>query len=932
MATRIQRITSHLTATVGDCHSGVNVVADVHSDTCTTCHSGTPATRDNEMLGAAANGIDGDATQADGTAAGATWGTVTCTTCHNPATYTWEAIHTDTATAVDHSTAVAATTDSTCETCHSGTGSNMQIALNSGVTRAADLLHDNCSTCHTANGALDISKNSTGYVLGTMAAGNCHQCHTDTYFDSHVHGTDSGYISHVVTYAAGTDISQVSNPAPCYNCHDQFNLATWSGILSEHVTGCARCHSYTEPGGETPPTPSEAENYGAMGSRTAATCTTCHQQKLSPDPDSDHGGHSSSAFGWTTGTQASCGTAGCHDWSANPDVVQDIHGGTCSLCHTSSGSRDGGRNGANGNSTLAAGGNLDDACTVCHTSGEFHGLAASDVSTRHNNLGDSTGEAATYTGKLSGAYGGLKVTTYNCADCHSTDRVAITPLDALNAHLAKGSCQTCHNAIADFEARITAGRAVVDGGSDQVQTCELCHNATINGGGSTNGPSGEAMYQYDGVRHHKTAHAQAGDCTWCHADPRPAIPTQFTGYAATADSSGTYDTGWLTDYSAPSPSVIPKQIGCRLCHTNYETFSVAVNADQNGNTNYGETVDLHGYNIDGQAVGYSTSGLTVYANDYDNMTLNNSYPSGATNPGVRGPSQVAQTSIHRIDHNDGTSKINVYDYGACLGCHTVQLYHAAPIAGSDYTGGSTNNDSLPFDTLRYAPGRHIFNLLRGPSNTTQDWDDHRLPAEFNNRTWNGDRGDSLMAGTYNKNPSDAQVYYDTYPSFTLVPVPAIASVNNYEALGGITNGQLYSAKGGIIRFADISAPAIPDDVQVQSVVWDGATVTVVATNDDGCAALSARTQPDGVVRISAGGFTGTGTCTGTFALGSISGVTVDVETTNAAGTDSTGNAIDDQSCTPITVSISGYADLDADGDRHRHPGNECNHLCLGDRC
>ncbi len=100
-----------------DCHSGVNVVADVHGSTCTTCHSAAPATRDNEMLGAAANGIDGDATQADGTAAGGTWGTVTCTTCHNPATYTWEAIHTDTATAVDHSATVT-NVDTTCNGCH----------------------------------------------------------------------------------------------------------------------------------------------------------------------------------------------------------------------------------------------------------------------------------------------------------------------------------------------------------------------------------------------------------------------------------------------------------------------------------------------------------------------------------------------------------------------------------------------------------------------------------------------------------------------------------------------------------------------------------------------------------------------------------------------------------------------------------------------
>ena len=108
----------------------------------------------------------------------------------------WEAIHTDTATAVDHSTAVAATSDSSCETCHTTTGSNVAINLDNGTGRAADLLHDVCSSCHTSTGALDTAKNGTGVVLGTMAAGNCHQCHTSGYFDSHTHGVITSYSIH----------------------------------------------------------------------------------------------------------------------------------------------------------------------------------------------------------------------------------------------------------------------------------------------------------------------------------------------------------------------------------------------------------------------------------------------------------------------------------------------------------------------------------------------------------------------------------------------------------------------------------------------------------------------------------------------------------------------------------------------------------------
>jgi len=292
---------------------------------------------------------------------------------------------------------------------------------------------------------------------------------------------------------------------------------------------------------------------------------------------------------------------------------------------------------------------------------------------------------------------------------------------------------------------------------------------------------------------------------------------------------------------------------------------------------------------------------------------NNSYPSGNNNANVSGPTPITQTEVHRIDANDGTSMINVYNFGACLGCHTVQMFHAAPVPGVDYqSAGTGGNDNLPFDQLRYGPGRGVFNILQGASGTSRDcttetWQQHRLASQYCNRQYNGARGDTLMNGIYGQNPSVAQwTFGNQYASFNRTAIPAFAAGTNYEGLSGITNGQNYSGNGGgIVTFNDIAAPSIPDNVQVQSVVWNGATVTVVATNDDGCSALSARTQPDGVVRISAGGFTGTGICTGTFALGSISGVTVDVETTNAAGTDSTGNAIDDQSCNPITVSISG---------------------------
>jgi hypothetical protein len=356
-----------------DCHSGANVVTDVHGGTCTLCHSGAPATRHNEMVGDSANGIDGDATQANDTALNGTWSSVTCQTCHPSGTYTWEAIHTDTATAVDHSTAVAATSDSSCETCHTATGSNVAINLDNGTGRAADLLHDVCSSCHTADGSLDTDKDGNGYVLGTMASGDCHQCHTDTYFDTHVHGADTGYINHNVTYDSVTDISQISNPVqpqPCENCHGADGVDggalifdSFSEIVTEHETGCARCHTYTPDG--TPP-----DFSGLIGARAASTCTDCHTPKLAPAPSSDHGGHSGN-FGFDT----EC--TGCHTGTA--DVVGTIHNGNCDNCHTTGGPYDAttekagdAANGVDGDATQAGGtapsGWASVTCLTCHDS------------------------------------------------------------------------------------------------------------------------------------------------------------------------------------------------------------------------------------------------------------------------------------------------------------------------------------------------------------------------------------------------------------------------------------------------------------------------------------------------------------------------------------------------------------------------------------
>jgi hypothetical protein len=163
-----------------DCHSTTNdyVVSEVHSGSCIMCHSVAGGTADNEKLGDAANGVDGDARLANGAAAAGTPfnpATYTCTTCH-PAdgnagafntvpeahhiasTNNYAAndqctqCHTDSSTyAGDHTSSVAQATN--CADCHTGTPGNSGPTFNI-PTSGDNRVHDSCKTCHQTAGGL----------------------------------------------------------------------------------------------------------------------------------------------------------------------------------------------------------------------------------------------------------------------------------------------------------------------------------------------------------------------------------------------------------------------------------------------------------------------------------------------------------------------------------------------------------------------------------------------------------------------------------------------------------------------------------------------------------------------------------------------------------------------------------------------------------
>ncbi len=468
------------------------VAGDVHAGGCGLCHTGA---NDGALQ-------PGPFTNADTIING------DCTACHAD-TSTWIAIHTG-AGGMSHSTRVDALASCTIS-CHTATagGPAGLMPVNSASSRAGDMVHDACSACHTAAGALNSG--NTTYGNQPIAKGNCGTCHTAGYFDSHVHGTAAGYISHVVTYeadgldgvpgtAADNDTSQ-STPQGCADCHDDNSgtLASWADIYFEHTSSCTICHSYTDDGNGTP---LEADVNASMGSRTTATCDTCHEPKT---PDVDHGGHAADF-----GSDAACTT--CH--TVGTGVLINIHGdgtaSTCTLCHSGSPTRDNemlgaATNGIDGdarlaNGTAAAGSWASKTCLTCHpadgNSGAFNTTAAAHHVSANNYVANGNctqchTDPRTVANNTDLPYAGMPL-QLSCSRCHvdvtgsTVEIVSITPGVAGSTAngLQTGNVRT---ALSSHTFTITSGTGygkIVNYGA-----CLYCHGTTGQGAGrATTGP------------------------------------------------------------------------------------------------------------------------------------------------------------------------------------------------------------------------------------------------------------------------------------------------------------------------------------------------------------------------------------------------------------------------------------------------------------
>ncbi|MEW6217978.1 MAG: hypothetical protein AB1634_00405 [Thermodesulfobacteriota bacterium] len=873
---------------------------------CGTCHGGNESA-DHNNLNASAG----------------------CSSCHQPLGTKVEmlALHNGAACSTCHLSADVAVTATIstgksgggntavqCTSCHTGPGGNamhglatidaelqarhnmLSVSANAGSDPAdcaichtmgsaqARLdLHPGCLACHTSADP-DVVAAISGGIAGSTI--NCETCH-DAQGENRLHGLT---IAAVAGDHTGFGTSHTGESA-CGNCH---LMATASDSLDLHPA-CSSCHT-THATDATLRTAvvndgREPGHQVGGGNGNAQDCESCHstlgQYRLHgltvADVAGDH-----TAF--TTSHSAEKACSNCHTMASSSQSL-DLHP-SCTTCHTTHATDGSGRttainNGREAGHHVGGGNNVTQSCESCHSAKgtySLHGLTddngADGVADAHDQLVTSQGawvstgnqvpayRKADYSGKIKyGVYGGLLAPDYNCADCHAADRATITTLEAVQLHTRAngtgfGDCRTCHTA-SGIRNEVDNGREPghhIGGGGNQAVSCETCHQAAYDAAS----PSGQKMYQYDGVRHHTTAYAQAGDCTYCHADPRPATPTQATGYAATADTVGTSSTGWNTDYALGyADANVPKQPACRLCHTNAMTYSVNVDGG-NGN---------HGFNIGGP-----TNGLTVYANDFNATTT--SFINTSTRP--VNATKMTQTGLasHRIAANDGATLIQVENMGACFTCHSVQIMHAAPKPGADYPAPGCGQYA-PLDSLRYAPGRSVFNLLKGSATgNTTSWDDHRYssnslqpydPCSDTNST-------RTRAKNYLKNNNGNDWQWGDVAGDSLLGVPASSSFSNFEGLSGMpTNGATYN----VPVFANIAAPAIPDNIHITRAYYQAGALTVEAYSEKGAGQTLSFTY-------TGGGCNGTAmTWNGSFYAGtcnSPSGWTEGVDTVTASNT------------------------------------------------
>jgi hypothetical protein len=514
-----------------DCHSTTNnyVVQEVHNDNCDQCHSGGTYTADTNKIGSSTNGVDGDATLAEGDAPAFA---ATCTTCHpiaggggvnsipaahhlaSPNNYAASGnciqCHTDASNyAGDHTATVTLATN--CADCHDG--ADAVNATTSLPTASGDnKVHDACTTCHSVDGGLTgasgvAQANPDGGTFGgTDGGGSCEACHTNGFDGYHVSSVDHSTL--VDTYAN------------CSSCHTESGITVNPGDPKTH-DACSTCHQ-----ADGRMSGSAVGNDGGTtgGSDGGGTCFTCHTEYFDSHTNIDHS--TSVALDTNTGGDTDC--IDCHsgaegDTSTVPvdpsTPAGDTKHDSCSQCHEANGALTGSAAGIDGGTGNGTDGGGD--CTTCH--GTYF-----DSHTHH----DGGNNQVIYNTTIDRSQE-LDDPSTACHQCH------LEPLSTWTGVLSEHSsdCGICHdyvtngNATGDPDTPLLATvQSVI--ATDATANCVTCHvrkehtvASSTHGGHETNhfGWDSNCIDCHSTANDYVVSEVHNGDCSLCHtASPENA--------------------------------------------------------------------------------------------------------------------------------------------------------------------------------------------------------------------------------------------------------------------------------------------------------------------------------------------------------------------------------------------------------------------------
>lgn len=651
---------------------------DIHyTNGCATCHNSDGSMRSSGLTKADRVGTGGN-----------------CTYCHAN-TSTWTTIHT--AAAIDH-TAEVALGVSICGDCHTATAGNPTVPVNASDNK----VHDSCVTCHEATGSLKtfaVADTHNPNWIAAMPAngGDCAACHGSSYFGSHQVIPHTEFVYDVTGVTNAKDVVQTGTNSPCATCHNDSanSLATFNDKYVEHLSNCDKCHLETRDINETTASGTNVRQW--IAARTADTtetnCRTCHVPNWTNVPA--HDGHATTDFPWDATTQTSCGTVGCHDYLANPDVVVNIHGGTCTMCHSSASGGDGtskvgsATNGVDGDATLGSTASPhNDNCLVCHNIADVDVNADSIGGIHHDNKSGNVTCTTSNCHLASYLTHTTSVTAVAlCTNCHNgataggatTGATTVPYIAAGQVHNLNG-CTTCH---------LIAGAPGKGGGlvGTTAKSLGLSNNGTAtwtngtDGGGSCTTCHSSVNTTY-GFLHHDLGEARGNNCTaTCH--------TTTFGVANHSTS--------ITNATTPGTVYAT---GCVTCHTSANIVGTATGAPVNPASGLVHdacrtchTFDASNYGILVTSGGAAKKGIPA------SFTLPNNGTIGGTDGG--GTCILCHTGMNTdvlsagVHHTDSAGHTNI---GECEYCH------ADPRAGSQAASGDNGNFQ---EVMAITPPKHM---------------------------------------------------------------------------------------------------------------------------------------------------------------------------------------------------------------------------------